>query len=137
MTDLAYAVRFGGSPDAAVTAIGEALQRRGFGVLATLHVDTILREKIQQEIEPLILLEVCSPRHAYRALTAVPDVALLLPCKIVVRRRRNETEVVLLRPEATIGTLLDQSSLRTIAKEVETVLRAVLDEVGAPPPRPA
>ncbi len=132
MTDLAYTVRFAGSAEEAAAALGPSLTRRGFGILATIRVDAVLREKIHEEIDPLLILEVCSPRHAHRALTAAPDVALLLPCKIVVRRRAGATEVALLRPEATIGVLLDRPALRPIAEEVEAALSAALDEVAAP-----
>lgn len=132
MTEISYSVRFAGSPDAAVAALGPSLQRHGFGILATLAVDAILREKIQAEIDPLTILEVCSPHHAHRALVAAPASALLLPCKIVVRWRSGGTEVTLLRPESTIGLLLDEPALRPIAAEVEVGLRAVLDEIAAP-----
>ncbi|EQD78048.1 protein containing DUF302, partial [mine drainage metagenome] len=67
----------------------QALQARGFGILATLRVHDILKEKTGTEIAPLVILDVCAPRYALRALTLDRGSALVLPCKIVVAREKG------------------------------------------------
>ncbi|MHB1435678.1 MAG: DUF302 domain-containing protein [Thermoplasmata archaeon] len=109
-----------------------ALQARGFGILATLRVHEILKEKTGTEIPPLIILDVCAPRFALRALTVDRGSALVLPCKIVLAREQGRLTVVLQRPTVVLDRLYPEPALRELGTEVEQELVAAIEAATGP-----
>jgi uncharacterized protein (DUF302 family) len=127
MNDLSYERHTDRSVEEAVRRLGEELGRRGFGILATLPVHQILKDKIGKEIPTLVILEVCSPAYAYRALEASRDTSLLLPCKIVVSLEKQGTRLALQRPTVVLSAFHPLPALRSLGEEVESKLREALD----------
>lgn len=113
-----------------------ALKTRGFGILANLDVARQLREKLGTSQEDLVILDVCSPRHAHRILAVHPEAAWLLPCKIVLSHHEGRTRIDLPRPTELIGVLNPPSGLRGIAWEVEQLLMEAVDEAAGGPTLP-
>lgn len=107
----------------------QALQARGFGILATLRVHEILKEKTGTEIPPLLILDVCAPRFALRALTIDRGSALVLPCKIVLAREHGRLMVALQRPTVVIDRLYPAPALRALGTEVEQELVGAIEDV--------
>lgn len=119
-----------GTPDEVLGRLEAELKRRGFGVLSTIRVHDVLREKLGASVAPVILLDVCSPRHALAALSSSRDVAPLLPCKLVVSEEGGPTQVTLQRPTIVLGAFLPLPALRGLGIEVEAELRAAVDAVA-------
>ncbi len=109
-----------------------ALQARGFGILATLRVHEILKEKTGTEIPPLVILDVCAPRYALRALTVHRGSALVLPCKIVLTQEPGRLMVVLQRPTVVLDRLFPEPALRHLGIEVEQELAEAITAATAP-----
>ncbi len=130
-TELSYSRPYPGSVDAALERLTSELKQRGFGVLATLRVHEILEKSIPERIDPLVILDVCSPRHAHHALTVSRDASLLLPCKIVVAKEGARTLIALQRPTTALKALLPLPSLTGLGREVEGLLRAAIDATTA------
>ncbi len=142
-TEISLARETAGDVDAAVARVSAELAARGFGVLATLRVHEILREKTGTEIAPVVILDVCSPRHALAALQRRRDAALLLPCKIVVSREGRVTRITLQRPTVALARLLPAPELGDVGAETERILteavvaacRTGRDPAAPPTPR--
>ncbi len=130
MPELAYERKVAGAVDDAVGRLTDALKQRGCGVLANLRLHDILAERTGAKIEPLVILEVCSPPHAERALAVDRNAALLLPCKVVVSRERGSTRIALQRPTAVLGAFLPEPGLTSLGDEVERTLREAIDQVA-------
>lgn len=112
--------------EAAVADLEKALAERKFAVLWHLDVNRTLKEK-GLDLDPEVrILEVCSAPRAKQALETNPDIALLLPCKIVVSRAGGETRIRLARPTALLGTLADPR-LEPLAREVEQALAEAVE----------
>ncbi|HEY0734314.1 MAG TPA: DUF302 domain-containing protein [Herpetosiphonaceae bacterium] len=109
----------------AIERVTAALKDEGFGVLTTIDVQHTLKQKLDIDGEPYVILGACNPHLAHQALTAVPDIGLLLPCNVVVRRADGATRVEIADPVAMLG-IVQQPALDQLAQEARTRLQRVL-----------
>jgi len=109
---------------AAVNAVRAALSDQGFGVLTEIDLKAALKEKLDVDIEPQIILGACRPPLAYEAIRAEPSIAAVLPCNVVVRSLDPATTLVeAFDPDAMMG-LADNEALHTIATDAKQRLNA-------------
>ena len=121
--------------DDAVTAVREALGREGFGVLTEIDVRATMKKKLDVDFQPYVILGACNPPLAHRALSAEPDIGLLLPCNVVVYAPPGgETVVAALDPVEQLK-LSGNAGLDAVAKEVRARLARVVDSVAGLSPR--
>lgn len=71
--------------DESMAVTREALAEAGFGVLTEIDLQATLAAKVGEQIPPEVILGACNPRFAHAATQAVPSVAALLPCNVVLR----------------------------------------------------
>jgi len=108
----------------------EALKVEGFGVLTRIDVKATLKEKLNTDFRPYIILGACNPPLAYRALSQDAVAGLLLPCNITVEQETEGKSVVrLANPEAmlTIGNLEGDPVLLEVAQEARARLERVAE----------
>jgi uncharacterized protein (DUF302 family) len=113
----------------AADKVTQELAKRGFGVLSYIDVTKIVLEKLGEKMEDYVILDVCSPKQAKRAIDAHKEVGLILPCKIVIYRNNMSTQVSLYRPTKAIE-VLNFSDLRPLAQEVERELKQTVDAIA-------
>ncbi len=111
--------------DDAVAQVREALAEQGFGVLTEIDVKTTMKQKLNVDFRPYKILGACNPPLAHRALTAAPEVGLLLPCNVTVAYVTDGvTEVSLVDPIAMLG-FVNNPALEPIAAEAHARLERV------------
>jgi uncharacterized protein (DUF302 family) len=114
----------------AIVQVTEALKVEGFGVLTEIDVQATLKKKIDVDFRPYVILGACNPKLAHRALTAAPEVGLLLPCNVTVSQvDPNTIEVSLVDP---IGMLdfVKRPELASVAAEAGERLARVAAALG-------
>lgn len=112
--------------DEAVEAVRAALQEQGFGILTEIDLKATLKNKLDVDIAPQVILGACRPALAYEAMTAEPAIAAVLPCNVVVRTVDDATSVVeAFDPDAMMG-LADNDALHSVAADAKQRITAAL-----------
>ena len=111
--------------DTALVRTVDALKAEGFGVLTEIDVKDTLKKKLGIDLLPYKILGACNPPLAHRALTAAPEVGLLLPCNVTVRQLESgEMEVAIIDP-LMLMDVIENPQLEPIATEARMRLERV------------
>ncbi|HEX6798293.1 MAG TPA: DUF302 domain-containing protein [Ktedonobacterales bacterium] len=124
-TDYGFGATLGVAYEEAIPLVKAALKVEGFGVLTEIDVRQTLKEKLGAEMAPYLILGACNPPLAHRALTAEPQIGLLLPCNVVVRAEGDHVRVEAADPVAMLG-IVGNPQLDTVAAEAKQRLRRVI-----------
>ena len=112
--------------DTAIDNVTAALADEGFGVLSDINVAATLKKKLDKDMPPYRILGACNPALANQAITAVPDIGLLLPCNVLVRQDDSGTvHVSFMDPGAVMG-LVDDEGVIPLAAAVREKLDRVM-----------
>jgi len=114
-------------PDA-VARVREELKTEGFGVLTEIDVQATLKEKLDIDSEPYVILGACNAPLAHQALQAEPDLGVLLPCNVVVYERSGVTHVSAVDAERMLS-IVENPELAPVAEDVRARLAAVVERV--------
>lgn len=104
--------------DEAVEATRKALAERGFGILHEIDLTDTLKTKIDKDIERVLILGACNPGFAGAAFDINKDVALLLPCNVVVR-------------ESSGGCIVEAQNPALLSQVISGGLQDLADELSA------
>lgn len=113
----------------AVAKVKDALKAEGFGVITEIDVQKAFKEKLGVDYPKYLIIGACNPKLAHRALTAEPEVGLLLPCNVIVYERDGGVIVSAIDPTARLGES-DNAELKAVAKEVRERLARVVTHVS-------
>lgn len=112
--------------DQAIETVTEELGKEGFGVLTEIDVQATLKKKLGEDMRPYRILGACNPPLAHQAVTAVPEIGLLLPCNVLVREDDNDkVHVSFMDPGSVLG-LVDNPDVEPLAAQVKEKLERVL-----------
>ncbi len=125
-----FTVEVKGAFDEVVSRVTEELANEGFGVLTEIDVQATLKKKLGIDKDPYVILGACNPPLANRALTADPDIGLLLLCNVVVREENGTVTVAFMDPEAVLG-IVQRAEMADLGREVRARLERVRDALGS------
>ena len=128
-TNFGFGKAVDGTFDEAVERVTEELKKEGFGVLTEIDVAATLKEKLGEDMPPYRILGACNPPLAHQAVTAVPEIGLLLPCHVLVRQDpAGQVHVSFMDPGAVLG-LVDVPEVEPLAAQVKDKLTKVMANI--------
>lgn len=113
----------------ALERVPDLLKAEGFGILTQIDVQATLKQKLGVDWRKYRILGACNPSLAHRALSAVPEVGVLLPCNVAIYEREDGKVVVrAVDPMQTIAAA--EPALGEIAGEVRARLGRALGQIA-------
>lgn len=128
MTELGFQSTLNLPYESALEKVTDALKAEGFGILTSIDVKETMKKKLDVDFRKYTILGACNPPLAHKALTARPDVGLLLPCNVIVYEEGDTTVVNIIDPISMTNFIQDQS-LAAAAEEAHQRLKRVSDAI--------
>lgn len=113
----------------AVARVRDELTAQGFGVLCEIDVQATLKQKLGVEREPYLILGACNPPLAHAALTAEPELGVLLPCNVIVYQQHGQTRIAAVDAEQMLS-IVGNDELAHTATEVRQRLSVVVERAA-------
>jgi len=132
--EIGFEVKLNRTYQEALDLTKEALKAEGFGVLTSIDVKATMKEKLDEDFRPYVILGACNPPLALRALSQDAVAGLLLPCNVTVEADGDSASVVRIANPETIlrvGSLEDNPELIAVAQEARLRLERVAEALLA------
>lgn len=114
----------------AVARTREALKEEGFGIITEVDVTDTLKQKLDVDFRPYVILGACNPKVAHEALLQEDKVGVMLPCNVIVQQREGGggSEIAAVDPVASMSAI-ENPGLKAKAEEIGSRLRQALDAI--------
>ncbi|MGZ3743924.1 MAG: DUF302 domain-containing protein [Pseudobdellovibrionaceae bacterium] len=127
MSNLAISKETTGTVDQICEKVIEAIKPIGFGILTRIDFDQKIKEKLGENIPKTVILGACNPKLALEAFKQSTDVALLIPCNIVVRETSPGKVIIeAMRPTQMLEFLKEIQRSDSVVSAEENLKRAIL-----------
>jgi uncharacterized protein (DUF302 family) len=107
----------------------QELQKEGFGVLTEIDVKATLKKKLDVDYRKYKILGACNPPLAYKALTAEPEIGVLLPCNVLVYESDQGKTIVSAIDARSMFSVVGREDILPVAEEVNKKLKKVIDNI--------
>ncbi len=121
-------IKVHGSLEGVKPKVVDALKAQGFGVLTEIDIQKTMKQKLDVDFKPYLILGACNPHYAHRALRADENIGLLLPCNVVLRQDSYGVDIGIQDPEVMFS-VVDPDKQKLMAgfpQQVKQSLQQVL-----------
>ena len=127
MPTYAHIRTFPESFEAVLSRTRRALADQGFGIPAEIDTQAVFRAKLGRDSAQRMILGACLPAVAWEALQVEPEIAVLLPCNVVVRAVEGGTEVAAIAPKVlfTLTSKVDPAHAEAVDRSILAALDAI------------
>ena len=108
----------------------QELQKEGFGVLTEIDVKATMKKKLDVDYNNYKILGACNPPLAHQALSADPEIGVLLPCNVIVYEAEEGKTVVSAIDATAMFSVVGRVDILPVAEEVNRKLKNVIDNVS-------
>jgi uncharacterized protein (DUF302 family) len=121
--------------ESVVDLVREHLRDAGFGVLSSIDIKEIFAERLGIDFKRYVVLGICDPATAHKAILAQECMGLMLLCSVIIYESNERVIVEALRPTVAMQ-MIDNLDIKRIARDIERRLKDALESlqpVGAVP----
>lgn len=115
--------------DEVVAAVKAAFSAEGFGTLTEIDLQATLENKIGKQMGRYTIIGACNPELAGRAVDALPQIGVLLPCNVVVRESGDDVLVEAMDP-GLMANVSGSEALAPIAADARELVSNALGRLG-------
>jgi len=109
--------------------VTETLKQFGFGILTKIDFSAKMKEKLNKEVPPTLILGACNPALAYEAYSQDKNMLLLVPCNVTLEQTAsNSVKVSIIKPTSMLKSL-ERPELTAMAKEADAVLEKAMQQL--------
>jgi uncharacterized protein (DUF302 family) len=106
-----------------------ALKKEGFGVLTEIDLQATMKNKLNKDYLPHLILGACSPVYADKVISIEPTISTMLPCNVTLRALGNgAVQIAIIDPSAAMGAV-GNADLEALAAAVQEKLMRVLNSL--------
>lgn len=109
-----------------LAAVKAAAKAQGFRVSNVHDIAASLR-KDGIEREPYATVEVCNSKLAAQVLVAEPRLGAVMPCRIAVYQKGDQTVVTMILPSRLMMLFPLQPEVKEAAAQVDRAMKAIID----------
>jgi len=129
MSTYGYTQQINAPFEQALEWVKEAFAAQGFGVLSEIDVQKTLHEKTGAEIQPYVIVGVCNPTYAHKALRVEREIGLLLPCNVIVYEENGAVQASAVDP-VKLMQATGNDELTAIASGVQDKLETSINNAA-------
>lgn len=107
----------------------QVLAAHGFGVQSEIMISDALKTKLGVEIPKEVILGICNPTLAYKAIQIEPQITVLLPCNVTLKEGTNEQTHIAAADAKNLVGMSGHPALTEIASQADKLLRDALVEL--------
>lgn len=115
--------------ETAVEAVTRALEAEGFSVVTDFDIQASLRKHLGEAFRPYRILGACNAQLARAAISAEPQLGLLVPCNVVVQEIDGRVIVSAIDANLIVQTVRNRS-LEHVAADANARLGRALKAVS-------
>lgn len=130
---LGFEIKLNDSFENAIDKVTAALKAEGFGILTKIDVQATVKEKLNKDFRPYVILGACNPPLAHRAISHNAEVGMMLPCNVTVEATESGGSIVRIGdPDVLlqVGNMGTDTTLREIADEARLCLKRAADSLS-------
>lgn len=112
----------------AITTVSEALAEQGFGIITRIDMHDTFKAKLGVDFPQYTILGACNPQLALNAVSAAPEIGLLLPCNVTVENTGDAIRVRIPDANELLGGsgMSDAPALKELADDASARLDRVV-----------
>lgn len=105
------------------------LKEDGFGILSEINIQETLKNKLDVNFKPYMILGACNPPLAYEALQSEENIGTMLPCNVILKEvEEGKIEVAAVDPIVSMQAV-ENPKLENVAQQVHQKLKKVIENL--------
>ncbi|MCB1185560.1 DUF302 domain-containing protein [bacterium] len=106
------------------------LKDEGFGVLTEIDFSAKMKEKLDVDTPPCLILGACNPPFAWQVFQSEPWIGVEMPCNVVVRQMDDGSVEVAMKNPGMLVEATGNSELSQLGKDLTDAVVRILEKVS-------